>query len=197
MTTKPEDPHDRVRRLRDQVEEISIDLEIERGRVAAATRLRHRAGQARAGAIERRRSKIDSLAATERELAAARASLPDGPMTVTERAIVRWLELVEGVDIGEVRRRILSAMRRSPPRREGDYLIHDVGDVRIVANPADGKAFTVARRTEDTMFVKNSQAPVKAVMRKCGSCGTLHGASDPCPSVPASTPAPAPRPTRK
>lgn len=190
-----EDPHERVRRLRNRVEELALDIEIERAHKDSAERLRSRAGKVRADAIRRCASLTNDLATAERELAAAKTALPEGPATVTDRAIVRWLELCEGVDVGAVRRRILSAMRRTAPITEGDYQIHDVGDVRIVAN-REGKAFTIALHTENPMFVKESKAPVTSVMTKCGSCGTIHQ-DGPCPPAPAVSPAPRQEPRQE
>lgn len=139
------DVGDRIRELQARHEALVLESEVVRAEEEAARLLRIEFGE-RQSERNRRRGEISrEVAQLEREIAvtrAAGASLSD----VSDRAVVRWLELVERIDTNAIRRDLVAAMRRVEAIREGDYLIYEVqvrgAQVRVVANKV-GKIFTV------------------------------------------------------
>lgn len=114
----PDELRRRLRALQDERELAAMRHEALRTRERIAEQTRLAIGQEQAAANRARREEASRLEQLENEIAEMRRRLAEGrpgPNEVTDRAVVAWLERVEGVDVGAIRETILRAAADATP----------------------------------------------------------------------------------
>lgn len=139
----PTDHDTHLRALLAKREELDTQAKVEGVESDAARRLQISAGRRRQDHDDRRATLARELAHVEQQIAVTRASMAQGgECDISDRALVRWLELVEGVDLQAIRERIRGAIQSSRGSRSGDFFVHETHGVRVMVS-VQGKAVTV------------------------------------------------------
>lgn len=128
--------HDELLELQSRHDTVFADLERLKLRERIAERERMLAGQEQAQANRLRHEKAQELQEIEAAISAARRALDTagpGPNLVTDRAVVTWLDRIEGFDIRGIREKILSAVSEATlETQEGEMRFYRIRGCRVV-----------------------------------------------------------------